>query len=1225
MEQLFDPLLEYSPQALDYSYVPPAAPKESPYPETQEIGQVIEELFNVQTNFTMDLVSLLQDFIIPLRVNVLADVSESTDGSMKVNAVFPPTIDEITRINCILNNTLKIAIGFGYPEVFKVLASILPFFYKAFARHQANIMCFHARFEKFLRHNRSYAFENEDINKNNYTPKIVENIILGSLFELPKLKLIIKRLYDLVVSENLKASNFESSNLDTQENIDDYYRAIIETIDSLGFGGPDSAKDSLKSRIFTPSGKLLTELATEWPEELQYGWMNRKVLAIYELKNVMPSVKNESGSEALIIFSDHLLFLDVIHATNEESTLSLPDVLMNSLINQKPLPNLENFPQLKVKYWCDIEQILAKSYEADRGQNLTLIAYGDNCFHSKGISESIVSVSYSVQSNGDSITICNNIISHICKAQILHKCSPFHLFKYGDLDLTRFYCAHDLQNYDDEISKSPIVILLNVDEQTTSAMFEKHPSIFIVLSLSFLNEHTLQILGYNRENSLEVNEIVSTDNVTLSLKEILARCMEALFHSSSLKSTMLEANSRKIKHFVDFLGPVSIEEEIPLVVNHEPEKQDRQMHAKYPGKEQRQQESAPKLEGTKQKKTTRFVSRILNKFRSKQTKSQKQSERIANNQRRKASIPQTGIPRGKKPAFKKLYKPAPSLDEQSTIGSISPAEIEPQPSIKENIIEPSNLHNDQASEQHRILSNNTVSSSTYSGSVDVHPDFQFPRTNELARISEDTPLVFDSMGLERPEGNMGSVRYAPKKLKKIWGNDEGIVSQNQEIPSSYQADADLSSSNKSNGQGKKEITDDCQTLSDCIPNVLPQEQDKENDFSMNNVKYSVPTSAKEPPSDHQALGQRSVALATTDDTSSMYFSRKTSKHSESDDKLGGLWQSKANAPYSIARSSSMLSKGTCFSGKSAANALENLNASGLSSRIYSKYKIYEELPMSIFNGDTEANWTCFTRDSYSNLQSELEAMKLEINDRKVSSVRSVSNPMMMKPVSHEFDTTDDTLSSFEFVSYIQENQTQNKATEKHKSIYDLEASALTSEEDILNSFSKQLDRNFSLRVPGTTGSAPDLAGINPQSESPNPSEPSDEVCFQDCNEGQKSATRNRQDSFSTIQVPDYQMSVGTPCASSEDEYFSSHEFSSAFEIWNKTTEQEQKTLMMTSSSSEMTLMNDLMTPRGKIESEGEVHGGQPSKWADSGRGIEFVDRYGSLAYLSDILTGEVAI
>ncbi|KAF8002620.1 hypothetical protein HF325_003585 [Metschnikowia pulcherrima] len=347
--------------------------------ETEEIAKVIQELFTVQSNYTHDLVNLLQDFIIPLRVHVLADVSNTTDGAIKVNTVFSPTIDEITRINCILNSTLKVAMNYGYAEVFK-----------------ASITSFHSRFEKFLKHNRAYAFENSDINKSSYTPKRVENAIMGSLFELPKLKLIINRLYDLVASETTKASNFESLDLHAPDNIDECYRTIIETIDSLGCNEPENVKELRKSRIFTPSGKLLTELATGWPEELQYGWMNRKVLAVHELENTLGDP--ESGNEILIIFSDHLLFLDVLQKAGTESSLPLPDVLMNSLVNQKPLPTVANFPKLRVKYWCEVKQLFAKSYASSGGHNLSLTAYGDNCFSLKNSPQGIVSVSYSMRS-----------------------------------------------------------------------------------------------------------------------------------------------------------------------------------------------------------------------------------------------------------------------------------------------------------------------------------------------------------------------------------------------------------------------------------------------------------------------------------------------------------------------------------------------------------------------------------------------------------------------------------------------------------------------------------------------------------------------------------------------------------------------------------------------------------------------------------------------------------
>lgn len=208
-----------------------------------------------------------------------------------MNQVFPPTIDEITRINCILNESLLKAKSINYLEVLRAVANILPYFYKPFVRHEANLKGFYLRLRKFA------TSSILAIAKKEYSVREIDSIVTGSLLELPRLKLILKRLYDAIESEKLKLKNFE--NFDEDETmVNKYYTAAMEVIDA--FGGHDEQVD-LKQRIFTPTGKILTELATNWPAELHYGWLSRKVVGIFQLERSL-----------VVIFNDYLLFLNII-------------------------------------------------------------------------------------------------------------------------------------------------------------------------------------------------------------------------------------------------------------------------------------------------------------------------------------------------------------------------------------------------------------------------------------------------------------------------------------------------------------------------------------------------------------------------------------------------------------------------------------------------------------------------------------------------------------------------------------------------------------------------------------------------------------------------------------------------------------------------------------------------------------------------------------------------
>ena len=86
LEQLFDPLLEYSPEIMEFSYTVPVDAILPQIKNNELINTIISELLTVQTNFTMRLVNLLQNFIIPLRIHVLAATSSS--GITKINQVF---------------------------------------------------------------------------------------------------------------------------------------------------------------------------------------------------------------------------------------------------------------------------------------------------------------------------------------------------------------------------------------------------------------------------------------------------------------------------------------------------------------------------------------------------------------------------------------------------------------------------------------------------------------------------------------------------------------------------------------------------------------------------------------------------------------------------------------------------------------------------------------------------------------------------------------------------------------------------------------------------------------------------------------------------------------------------------------------------------------------------------------------------------------------------------
>lgn len=560
LDQLFDPLLEYSPQQMDIQYsIPDPIDFIPPQISNNDlIDAIINEIVAVQTNFTMGLVNLLQNFVIPLRVYVLG-TAKANSGISNINQVFPPTIDEITRINCILHGNLEKASKLGYMEVFKLMGVLLPYFYKAFIRHEANLKHFRSRLNRFYKRNKSTIFENEAINKGKFSLTEMDSIINGSLLELPRLKLILKRLYDTILQQ-------KAGLLTEIEFIDKHYNNAIAVIDAFGYEESGNAANGFGSqhRIFTPTGKLLTELASSWPSELQYGWMSRKVVGIYELRAVKQDVLD---TDIMIIFSDHLMFLNILddrYYSEEEEfmKISLADVLMHSLINEKPLPSLSKFPSMHVKYWCKINDVIASSYRGFSSEGSTqdefirILNISEEGFMQTDAKENVRTLSYQISRSDDRVLLSNKIIELINKSKVLHKSQPFHLFKSQDSSFPIYSTAHELSCYSKEVSKSPYTLLLNYSNEDARNFFYSNPNVFLQLNLSFINDHTIHIAGMSKLQTFE--EVIVPDDLIKCLKEIIAKNYNYIFSSYNPITAILSSSYRDDLHY--YINALSTEE-----------------------------------------------------------------------------------------------------------------------------------------------------------------------------------------------------------------------------------------------------------------------------------------------------------------------------------------------------------------------------------------------------------------------------------------------------------------------------------------------------------------------------------------------------------------------------------------------------------------------------------------------------------------------------------------
>lgn len=435
LEQLFNPLTEYSPEEMEQTYKPTSnAVKVEEVPIIQTI---LKEFISVQTYLTIDLVRFLTKFIIPLRIAI---TKQQIPGltSAKFNEVFPPTIDEVTRVNCIFLDALKISSDYGLKECMKCTDQTISYFYKAYTRHEAATKNCFKKIEMFFEH---YPSIKEYVDLNKYTVLKINTVINAPQEKLFKIKLILDRL--------MKESGLNLLE-NTENEVTTQYKHIIDVINQFGTAEELKEKNTEKlyqQRILTPSGKLLTEIATDWPVELQYKWLKRKVVGTFDCINQYTGLKN-----CIVIFSDYIVCLEVLDDYDITNNPLISDILMNSLINEKPLPN--TIPRLRVTNYSAVSKTLVTAY-GGKGQLRIDLLNDDEALYMQLVNPT------------DSVEYICELLTKAC---ILCKSSAFHLFRESySVDIrdekTKFNCyvtAHDLLNYEKEKIKSPFTIFLNI-------------------------------------------------------------------------------------------------------------------------------------------------------------------------------------------------------------------------------------------------------------------------------------------------------------------------------------------------------------------------------------------------------------------------------------------------------------------------------------------------------------------------------------------------------------------------------------------------------------------------------------------------------------------------------------------------------------------------------------------------------------------------------------------
>lgn len=517
LEQLFNPLTEYSPEPTEQIYTPPTNSLDTLEDDPAEAQAVCEELYMVQSHLRNDLIDFHQNFLVPLRIAVLrGQIPELTIA--RLNSIFPPTIDEVLRINNLFYNALQTALPYGSFEVLRACGITLPYFYRALMRHEAATRDFSSAVTTQI------PELQERIEQ--YSPQRVDSIIRSSL-NLAKLKLLLDRI---VASQNWPEDKVAIA--------EELYGVASATIDSFG-RAPEPA--NYDRRTLTPSGKLLSEIATGWPSELEYGWMvNRRVVAIFDGIDLLESNKaRQQLHHIIILFTDMLLILQPEQPIpmTSISGLRIPyvgDMLMHSLLNQVPLDH--NLPPLRVLAWSPILNVFFSSFCNGRSLQINTIPdpfrIGKTNTTDKNMFDKIYRLSQPDQN-------ANKLVEILAKTKIANKIQDLHIFRFStdeSPDLSVYATVHEINHYELEENKFPISVFIN--QPVDNFVLEEYgllgaigikfaPDCQVrVTVVSNLNYTSEKLLNYQEYKNYVVGEICYL--LTLSLSSQNSSALESI-------------------------------------------------------------------------------------------------------------------------------------------------------------------------------------------------------------------------------------------------------------------------------------------------------------------------------------------------------------------------------------------------------------------------------------------------------------------------------------------------------------------------------------------------------------------------------------------------------------------------------------------------------------------------------------------------------------------------
>ena len=419
LDYLLDPLTLYCPEQTDKLYEPLTSPGAglkiknsitvtstgsdnnendvwalgSLDDESQEVQDTCEELYLLESHMRSSLLDLLQTVVIPLRVLVLQDQFPGLNVS-KLNAIFPPTIDELYRMHCILYDALKAALPFGAFEIIRACGSTMSYFYRACTRHLAATK----HFETFVLELLDEFPELEDAAGVDIRANLVN--ITNVVYEAGQLKRF-EPLLNKLLSD--KAEEWTP-----RENI------VVEELCSISSKTirAVSTADTIENGIFN----VIDKLFVNWPNTVLTDLESRRIITIFEAHDILETSDDASqGDLIFIIFSDVMIVCRPTERIHKSSLsgLHMPqicDVLMHSMLNNAPID--DSVPPLEVIAWSHLMDAHFASFE----ENLFVF------------SKSLIG-SYELITSGFTV---RDIVALLSKAKIVSKSEPFHLFEISD-------------------------------------------------------------------------------------------------------------------------------------------------------------------------------------------------------------------------------------------------------------------------------------------------------------------------------------------------------------------------------------------------------------------------------------------------------------------------------------------------------------------------------------------------------------------------------------------------------------------------------------------------------------------------------------------------------------------------------------------------------------------------------------------------------------------------